>query len=147
MRIVCPVCKSKLWRDPVFPRMITCPRCGNKFRPTVSLAFFQLVLLVLVILLLAGMAYFTGTGTWFGIASAVALVMIFFYFPKLISLEPVKPPLVVEGPSEEKHLDWEDDGDEGDEEDDRNFYKISCACTLILLLVILGFLVAHLIKQ
>jgi len=141
MKIVCPVCKSGLWRDPVFPRMITCPRCGNKFRPTVSLAFFQLVLLVLVILLLAGMAYFTGTGTWFGIALIVALVMIFFYFPKLINLELVKPNLVVEGPTEEK---WEDDEEE--DEGERDFYKISCACTLILLLVILGFLVAHLVS-
>jgi len=121
--------------------MITCPRCGNKFRPTVSLAFFQLVLLVLVILLLAGMAYFTGTGTWFGIALIVALVMIFFYFPKLINLELVKPNLVVEGPTEEK---WEDDEEE--DEGERDFYKISCACTLILLLVILGFLVAHLVS-
>ena len=141
MKIVCPVCKSSLWRDPVFPRMITCPRCGNKFRPTVSLAFFQLVLLVLVILLLAGMAYFTGTGTWFGIALIVGLVMIFFYFPKLINLELVKPNLVVEGPTEEK---WEDEEEEDEEE--RDFYKISCACTLILLLVILGFLVAHLLS-
>ena len=143
MKIVCPVCKTKLWRDPVFPRMITCPRCGNKFRPTVSLAFFQLVLLIFVILLLAGLAYFTGAGTWFGVAVVFALLMIFFYFPKLINLELVKPSLVVEGPVEQKHLEWETD--EETEEGDRNFYKISCACTLVLLLIILGFLIVHLL--
>ncbi len=141
MRIVCPVCKSKLWRDPVFPRMITCPRCGNKFRPTVSLAFFQLILLLLVIVLLAGLAYFTGAGTWLGVAVIAALLLIFFYFPKLINLELVKPNLVVEGPPDEKHVEWEDE--EAEDDGDRNFYKISCACTLVLLVIILGYLIAH----
>ena len=144
MKIVCPVCKSKLWRDPIFPRMITCPRCGNKFRPTVSLAFFQLVLLVLVVLLLAGLAYFTGAGTWFAVAVIAALFLIFFYFPKLINLELVKPNLVVEGPTEDKDLDWEDE--ETEDEGEKNFYKISCACTLVLLLIILGFFIAQLLK-
>lgn len=144
MRIVCPVCKAKLWRDPVFPRMITCPRCGAKFRPTISLAFFQQVLLILVILLLAGLAYFTGAGIWFFAAVVFAVIMIFFYFPKLINLELVKPNLVVEGPVEEKPLEWEDDESEEEEEGEKKFYKISCACTLVLLLIILGFLVAHL---
>jgi len=109
----------------------------------VSLAFFQLVLLIFVILLLAGLAYFTGAGTWFGVAVVFALLMIFFYFPKLINLELVKPSLVVEGPVEQKHLEWETD--EETEEGDRNFYKISCACTLVLLLIILGFLIVHLL--
>lgn len=144
MRIICPVCKSKLWRDPIFPRMITCPRCGNKFRPMVSLAFFQLVLLILVILLLAGLAYFTGAGTWLGVAVIASLLLIFFYFPKIIDLEMVKPNLVVEGPSENKNLDWDDE--ETEEEVDNNFYKISCACTLVLLLIIIGVLIAHLLE-
>jgi hypothetical protein len=142
MRIVCPVCKSRLWRDPVFPRMITCPRCGNKFRPTVSLAFFQLVLLVLVIVLLAGLAYFTGAGIWLGIAVIAAVLLIFFYFPKLINLEHVKPNLVVEGPPDEKNVEWEDEDTE--DESDRDFYKISCICSLVLLLIILVYLIVHL---
>lgn len=144
MKIVCPVCKSKLWRDPVFPRMITCPRCGNKFRPMVSLAFFQLVLLILVILLLAGLAYFTGAGTWLGVAIIASLLLIFFYFPKIIDLEMVKPDLVVEGPPDEKNVEWEDE--ETEDDGDRNFYKMSCACTLVLLLIILGYLIAHIVN-
>lgn len=108
-----------------------------------SLAFFQLVLLVLVVLLLAGLAYFTGAGTWFGAAVIVALFLIFFYFPRLINLEPVKPNLVVEGPTEDKDLDWEDE--ETEDEGEKNFYKISCACTLVLLLIILGILLSHFI--
>ncbi len=144
MRIVCPVCKSKLWRDPVFSSMITCPRCGNKFRPMVSLAFFQLVLLILVIILLAVLAYFTGAGTWLGVAVIASLLLIFFYFPKIINLELVKPNLVVEGPAEEKGLEWEDK--ETEDERDKDFYKISCICTLILLLIILAVLITHLLK-
>jgi len=144
MRIVCPVCKSRLWRDPVFPRMITCPRCGNKFRPTVSLAFFQMVLLVLVIVLLAGLAYFTGTGIWIGAAVIAALFLIFFYFPKLINLELVKPNLVVEGPPDEKPVEWEDE--DAEEDGEKDFYRVSCACTLLLLLIILGYLIVHLVR-
>jgi hypothetical protein len=124
--------------------MITCPRCGNNFRPMVSLAFFQLVLLILVILLLAGLAYFTGAGTWLGVAVIASLLLIFFYFPKIIDLEMVKPNLVVEGPAENKNLEWDDE--ETEEEGDNNFYKISCACTLLLLVIILGVLIAHLLK-
>lgn len=110
----------------------------------VSLAFFQLVLLILVILLLAGLAYFTGAGTWFGVAVIASLLLIFFYFPKIINLELVKPNLVVEGPTEEKDIEWEDE--EAEDEGEKNFYKISCACTLLLLLIILGVLISHLME-
>ena len=144
MRIVCPVCKARLWRDPVFPKTITCPRCGNKFRPTISLAFFQMALLILVIVLLAGLAHFTGAGIWILVAVIAAFFLIFFYFPKLINLELVKPNLVVEGPPDEKPVEW-DDG-ENEEDGEKNFYRVSCACTLLLLVIILGYLIVHLVR-
>ena len=83
----CPVCKSRLWTDPLFtPGRLRCPRCGAVFKPTVPWIYFKVLLFVVIALGVFVTIFLVNRNLWLFLF--LILVTIFFwYLPKVINLE------------------------------------------------------------
>lgn len=144
MSYLCPVCKTRLWHRP-FYRRLKCPRCGAEFKPTVPWAYFQL-LLVLFVLVSAGLLVIVyGRSVWM-IPLFFCLIAAFFIFlPKLIDLQPIDF-TVAEGPviAEEmqlklKYSDW-DREEEGETSGFGPFYYLSILLILLVFVLVVSLL-------
>lgn len=108
MAQLCPVCRTRLWTDPLFtPRRLHCPRCGAEFKPTVSWFYFRVLLLVVATLGFVLVALLTRGNLWILIFLA-GLVIFLFQLPRLIDLQRIGPELnPSEGVLEPRQLDLE----------------------------------------
>lgn len=85
----CPVCRTRLWSDPIFSaRRLTCPRCGAEFKPTVPWLYFRILLLIVVVLVLVMVLLFT-QGNLALLFFFVALGTLLWFLPRMISFQPI----------------------------------------------------------
>lgn len=109
----CPFCKARLWTDPWFSRgRQHCPRCGNEFTPTVHWAYFRVLVLMVVILMLA-ILVFLPPGFFILVLFLVGLGIALWFFPRLVNLQPLIRDTrngvpAAAGPSDPEWDDWDE---------------------------------------
>jgi bacteriorhodopsin len=83
----CPVCKARLWTDPLFsPARLQCPRCGATFATTVQWGYFRILLLLVILLTLLLIADLPDRKVWL-VVFLVTLGAVLWYLPRLINLQ------------------------------------------------------------
>ncbi len=88
----CPVCKTRLWTDPLLtPSRLTCPRCGAESKPTVPWNYFRLLLIILILLSALVIVFLSRDWWWLLIIVAVAIFL--WFLPRLINLQHIGPEL------------------------------------------------------
>ena len=89
----CPVCKTRLWSDPLLVRSkIKCPRCGAEFKPTVPWHYVRILLILLIVL--AFVLIFVVSQGNVPLLVLLAIVGLLLWFaPRLIHFEPIGPEL------------------------------------------------------
>ncbi len=111
----CPVCKTRLWTDPLHtPGRLSCPRCGTVFRPTVPWAYFRLLLLVVVVLVLLVISSLSDSNLWI-FPFFIGVAVFFWFLPRFIDWQRISSDLQVsEGTMDTEELnlalrddDWE----------------------------------------
>lgn len=102
----CPVCKARLWQGPFF-RRVHCPRCGAEFRPTVPWSYFQVLVLLIVVLGLSLVLLLTGNNFWLMALFLIVAGLFLWFLPRLIDLEPVARDLGVAGPVTNEEIQLE----------------------------------------
>ncbi len=129
MSQLCPVCRTRLWTDPLFtPRRLTCPRCGAEFRPTVSWFYFRLLLVVVAVLSLVLIALLSGGNVWL-LVFVVVLAGLLLLLPRLIDLQHIGPELnpsegVLEPRQLELELEDQHEAQDVRDERERRFYRL-----------------------
>ncbi len=130
MAQLCPVCKTRLWTDPLFTRRrLRCPRCGAEFKPTVSWFYFRVLLLVVATLGLVLVTLLTRGNLWILIFLG-GVIIAMLLLPRLIDLQRIGPELTPsEGLLEPRQMDLEMEdlrADEALDEDQerRRFYRL-----------------------
>ena len=108
----CPVCKARLWTDPLFtPGRLSCPRCGAIFRPTVAWGYFRFLLFLVVVLALVVILFLSKTNLWIFLF-LIGVTIFFWFLPRFIDLQRISGELrVPEGPldAEQMKLKLKDD--------------------------------------
>lgn len=93
MSQLCPVCKTRLWTDPIFtPSKLRCPRCGAEFKPTVPWIYFRILLLVVVFLGLVVIMLLTRGNIWLFLF-LLGLAVFLWFLPRIINLQHIGPEL------------------------------------------------------
>ncbi len=89
----CPVCKSRLWTDPIFtPSRLVCPRCGAVFKPTVPWAAFRILVLVVLVLSVTLIFFLVRHKPW--LVGFLAVLLLFLWFlPRLVNLQHISSEL------------------------------------------------------
>ncbi|RPI24267.1 MAG: hypothetical protein EHM61_17610 [Acidobacteria bacterium] len=83
----CPVCKSRLWTDPIFtPSRLVCPRCGAVFRPTVPWAAFRILVGIVLVLSITLVFFLVRHKPWL-VAFLAVLFLFFWFLPRLVNLQ------------------------------------------------------------
>jgi uncharacterized paraquat-inducible protein A len=83
----CPVCKARLWTDPLFsPARLQCPRCGAVFATTVQWGYFRILLLLVILLAVLLIADLPDRKVWL-VIFLVLLAGVLWYLPRLINLQ------------------------------------------------------------
>ena len=138
----CPVCKTRLWSDPLLVRSkLICPRCGAEFKPTVPWHYVR-VLLVLLIALAFALIFIVSQGNIPLLVLLAILGLLFWFAPRLIHFEPIGPELnPSEGvlDSQEWRMRAEDQGLEDKLAEVEERWRFRWALSLV---VILGLLLA-----
>lgn len=94
----CPVCKTPLWTDPLFtPARLQCPRCGAVFKSTVPWIYFRLLLLVAIVLGVCLVSFLPEKNVWYLLLLLAALLIVFWFMPRLIDLQRVSEKLTIPG--------------------------------------------------
>jgi uncharacterized protein (DUF983 family) len=101
----CPVCKTRLWTDPLLTQgRLKCPRCGVDFRPTVPWGYFRILLLAVVVVSLVVIIFLSETHLWI-VLFLIAVTVFFWFLPRLIDLERIPGELTTaEGPMDTSQL-------------------------------------------
>ena len=114
----CPVCKARLWTDPLLtPGRLSCPRCGTEFRPTVPWAYFRILLLVVVTLAVLVISSFSERSIWI-LVFLIGAAVFFWFLPRFIDLQHISDLRVPEGPMADElklkleNKQWEENHDE-----------------------------------
>ena len=145
----CPVCRSRLWSDPLFtPARLRCPRCGAEFKPTVSWNYFRILLLVVAALALLVIMLLTRGNLWLFLFF-LGLAGCLWYLPRIINLQRIGPELTPsEGVLDSKqlkldledaHLEEKYEEFEEKEKFRRLIYLLLTIALLSLLVIILWF--------
>ncbi len=146
----CPVCKTRLWTDPLFtPRRLCCPRCGAEFRPTVSWLYFRLLLVLVAVLGLILIGMLSSGNLWLVLFVGLLAVLLFL-LPRLIDLQHIGPELnpsegVLEPRQLELELEDQHEREGREEERERRFYRLvsfglgGVALLLLVLILIQAF--------
>ncbi len=93
MSQLCPVCKTRLWTDPIFaPSKLRCPRCGAEFKPTVPWIYFRILLLVVIFLGLVVIVLLTRGNLWLFLF-LLGLAVFLWFLPRIINLQHIGPEL------------------------------------------------------
>ena len=99
----CPVCKTRLWRDPILYRKLKCPRCGAEFRPTVPWIYFQFLLLIIALLGLAVVIGFFHHNIWLLLLFALILGFFLIYLSRIVDIKLIPGDFsIAEGPPDQK---------------------------------------------
>lgn len=143
----CPVCRSRLWNDPIFtPSRLRCPRCGAEFKPTVPWIYFRVLLLVVIALSLLVIVLLTRGNLWL-LAFFLGLAIFLWFLPRIINLQHIGPELTPsEGVLDPRQLELkledlslEQKLEEAEEERDfrKLIYLLLTALALILVVIVL----------
>jgi hypothetical protein len=138
----CPVCKSKLWTDPLFtPSRLVCPRCGAVFKPTVPWASFRLLVLIVLALSLAVIVFLAGYRPWLIIVFLVGLAAFIWYLPRLVDLQHISKELSLPDglmDTDRMRLDFDDKIMQKNEQmrEERDFRSLLCLVALALVVVL-----------
>lgn len=105
MSHLCPVCKARLWTDPLFRTgQLNCPRCGTVFRPTVSWRYFRFLLFIVVALCLGIIVFLTRTNLWLFLF-LMGVVVFFWFLTRVINLQRISGELrLPEGPLDAEEM-------------------------------------------
>ena len=143
----CPVCKTRLWTDPLLtPGRLSCPRCGATFRPTVSWAYFRFLLLVVVTLALLVIFSLSDSNIWIFLF-LIGVAVFFWVLPRFIDLQRITGELgLPEGPMDTEELrlklgddDWEEGYEEFQEKSRlRHLMYLLIVITVTLLILFLA---------
>lgn len=141
----CPVCKARLWRDPILYRKLKCPRCGAEFRPTVPWIYFQVLFLILSLLGLTVVIAFFHLNIWLIVLFALILGFFLIYLSRMVDIKLIPGDLsVADGPPDRdeiqmklKYQDWQ-------EEDNLNDYQPGWFffISIFLVLLVIGIILA-----
>ena len=131
----CPVCKARLWTDPLLtPGRLSCPRCGAVFRPTVPWVYFRVLLLVVVTLAVLVISFVFESSIWI-LLFLVGAAIFFWFLPCFIDLQHISGELrIPEGAIDSDQLKL-NLGDEGWEERHEEFQERSRFRQLIYFLI------------
>ena len=89
----CPVCKTRLWSDPMLVRSkLRCPRCGAEFKPTVPWHYVRILLILLIVLALV-LTFIVSQGNLPLLVLFAIVGLLLWFAPRLIHFEPVGPEL------------------------------------------------------
>ena len=136
----CPVCKSKLWTDPLFtPSRLVCPRCGAVFKPTVPWGSFRILVLLVLALSVTLIVFIAGYRPWLILVFFFALVAFIWYLPRLIDLQHISKELSLPDGTldpDRMRLDFEDKVAGEQRQEERTFRRLTYLVGLIALLVI-----------
>ena len=89
----CPVCKTRLWSDPMLVRSkMRCPRCGAEFKPTVPWHYVRILLVLLIVLALV-LSFIVSQGNLPLLVLFAIVGLLLWFAPRLIHFEPVGPEL------------------------------------------------------
>ena len=89
----CPVCKTRLWSDPLLVRSkMKCPRCGAEFKPTVPWHYVRILLILLIVLAFVLIFVFS-QGNVPLLVLLVIIGLLLWFAPRLIHFEPIGPEL------------------------------------------------------
>lgn len=136
----CPVCKTRLWTDPIFtPSRLVCPRCGAAFRPTVPWAAFRILVLLVLVLSITLVLFLARQKPW--LVAFVAVLLLFLRFlPRLMNLQHTSNELgLTDGVMDpdrmrlqldDKHLEKREQAQE-----ERNLRTLICLILLVIILV------------
>lgn len=146
----CPVCRARIWTDPIFsPSRLRCPRCGAEFSPTVPWIYFRILLLVVVILCLIVILLLT-QGNLYLFLFLLGLAALLWFLPRIIDLKHVGPELT---PSEgvldpnQLELELEDRRFQENFEEHQEKRNFRGLIYLLLSIGLLIFLIAALISE
>ena len=139
----CPVCKSKLWTDPLFtPSKLKCPRCGTDFRTTVSWVYLRVFLLLAVSFVLLMIIFLSETYFWI-LIFLVGFIGLLWFLPIFIDLERISGELTTpEGPVDTNQLrlslkdnSWNKEEKLSEKQKLRKFVYFSISLIFLLLLI------------
>ena len=141
----CPVCKTRLWRDPILYRKLKCPRCGAEFRPTVPWIYFQILILVVALLGLTVVIAFFHLNIWLLLLFALILGFFLIYMSRVVDIKLIPGDLsVADGPQDReeiqmklKYQDWEEEEDPSDSQPPGWFFFVSIFLVLLVICLIL----------
>ena len=89
----CPICKTRLWSDPMLVRSkLRCPRCGAEFKPTVPWYYVRILLILLIVLALV-LTFIVSQGNLPLLVLFAIVGLLLWFAPRLIHFEPVGPEL------------------------------------------------------
>ena len=89
----CPVCKTRLWSDPLLVRSkMTCPRCGAEFKPTIPWHYVRILLILLIVLALV-LVFVVSQGNIPLLVLLAIIGLLLWFAPRLIHFEPIGPEL------------------------------------------------------
>lgn len=89
----CPVCKTRLWTDPIFtPSRLVCPRCGAVFKPTVPWAAFRILVLIVLVLSITLIFFLVRHKPWL-VAFLAVLLLFLWFLPRLVNLQHISTEL------------------------------------------------------
>ena len=89
----CPVCKTRLWSDPLLVRSkMTCPRCGAEFKPTIPWHYVRILLILLIVLAFL-LVFVVSQGNIPLLVLLAIIGLLLWFVPRLIHFEPIGPEL------------------------------------------------------
>ena len=89
----CPVCKTRLWSDPLLVRSkMKCPRCGAEFKPTVPWHYVRILLILLIVLAFV-LIFVVSQGNVPLLVLLAIIGLLLWFAPRLIHFEPIGPEL------------------------------------------------------
>ena len=89
----CPVCRTRLWSDPLLVRSkMTCPRCGAEFKPTIPWHYVQILLILLIVLAFV-LVFVVSQGNIPLLVLLAIIGLLLWFAPRLIHFEPIGPEL------------------------------------------------------
>jgi hypothetical protein len=142
MAHICPVCKARLWKKPL-ARRLRCPRCGAEFRPTVPLAYFQILFFLFLLVALALTISLSYRYGWVVLLLVALFALIIWFLPRLVRLEIESADLrVAEGPAcnemKIRYRHWADPSErDGEGEEARTGYILYFLAALVICLAAL----------
>ena len=90
----CPVCKARLYKTGL-PGKVRCPRCGAEFRPTVPLLYFQVLLVLFLVVCSLLVIDWSSRSFWPFVIFGVLLILFLGLLSRFARMEidPTKIPI------------------------------------------------------